>query len=373
MIKHPSVLIIGGGVIGCSIAYELSKKGILSTIIDKGDCNKEASIAAAGMLGAHVETHYPGPFFELCKTSRNLYRSWTDELYEISRISAQYIEQGILRVAITEGDEQELRSRLPWMGEHVEWLSEAEIRRFEPAVSEQIRGGLYFEQDHQVHPVYLANSLRTAIAKLGCTIIEQTPALKLITEGNRVVGARTANGDFLAEQTIIASGAWSPALLTGLDLTLPIVPIKGQSFDVTTDEPLIEKTVFTQGCYIVPKMDGSLLIGATQEAVGFNKTTTENATAALNQTAVNLIPELQNARFRSTWAGLRPGTPDGMPYIGTASDIPGLILAAGHFRNGILLAPITGKIVSQLVMNETLSVDIQPFSPDRVGSKASYS
>jgi glycine oxidase len=369
MNQHTRVLIIGGGIMGCSIAYELAKKGILSTIIDKGDCNKEASTAAAGMLGAHVEVHQPGPFFELCKASRDLYRPWTEELHEISRISAQYIEQGILRVALTEEDEKELRGRLPWMEEYIEWLSDAEIRRFEPAVSEQIRGGLYFAQDHQVHPAHLTNSLRSAITKLGCTISEQTPALNIITERGRVVGARTANGDLLADLTIIAAGAWSPSLLTELDLTLPIVPIKGQSFDVTLDDPLIEKTVFTQGCYIVPKMDGSLLIGATQEEAGFDKATADSATAALYQTAVKLIPELRHAHLRSTWAGLRPGTPDGLPYLGTAADIPGLILAAGHFRNGILLAPITGKIISQLVMNESLSVDIKPFSPDRVRSK----
>lgn len=363
--NNQNILIIGGGIIGFSIAFELAKKGTLSTIIDKGSSLSEASTAAAGMLGAHVELHQPGAFYELCKKSHALYKDWTDTLYEVSQISAQYINRGIVRVAFTDEDERELKSRLSWIGEDVRWLSSTEIRQIEPTISEEIRGGLWFQDDHQVHVHHLAQSLRSSVLKLGCTIMESTPALSLIQEKGRIVGAKTSNGSIFADQTIITAGAWSTELLSSIDLHLPVHPIKGQCYSIRPEFPIIQNTVFTKGCYIVPKQDGSLLIGATQETVGFDKKVTISAIASIHEIAERLLPSIHSAELLSTWAGLRPATPDELPYMGTITGFEGLVIATGHFRNGILLAPITGEIVSDLVLNGNSKTNIEAFSPER--------
>jgi glycine oxidase len=365
MQDYPTVIIIGGGVIGCSIAYELAKKGVKATLLDKGPLLSEASIAAAGMLAAQVETHSPGPFFELCKASRQMYRNWTRELYDYSGIDPQYRSEGIIRVALTEEDEQELQSRLPWIGQEASWLAPQELRQLEPALTDKTRGGLYFADDHQVHAIQLGRSLQSALARLGCAVKEHSPAVRLIMNGHRVTGVETAAEKLSADYVILAAGAWSPALLGPLNIQLPVFPVKGQCYSVRPKTPIIRKTVFTHGCYAVPKLDGTLTIGATQENAGFDRTATVQAIASIDQTAAALLPALREAQFVSTWTGLRPGTPDELPYLGQLPDVPGLVFATGHFRNGILLAPMTGCIVSQLVLQEDLSADISAYSPAR--------
>lgn len=364
MNRPDSVIIIGGGIIGCSIALGLALRGIGVTVLDKGALCEEASTAAAGMLGAQVETHHPGPFYELCKASQRLYAEWANQLYEISGISPQYIGKGILRVALTEEDETELKSRLPWI-DGSEWLSAAQACEMEPALSEAVRGGIYFARDHQIHPVHTAKALQSALIKLGCAIREWTPALQLITDGNRIAGVKTTDGDLYADHIVLSAGAWSSPLLEPLSVKLPVFPVKGQCISVRAGAAPISSTVFAKGCYIVPRLDGTLTIGATQEEDGFNKKTSLSAVSLLHQRALSLIPSLSEVEFVSTWAGLRPGTPDGLPYIGQLSDVSGVTIATGHFRNGILLAPITGQAVTGLLTGQPLSVDLEPYSPER--------
>jgi glycine oxidase len=358
------ILIIGGGIIGCSIAWELAKAGRSVTLVDKGRLGEEATSAAAGMLGAHVELHHPGPFFELCKISRELYRGWTEELKEESGISAQYIGEGIVRIARDDEDERELRSRLVWMDGAV-WCGPDEMRRLEPALAPEVRGGLYLPDDHQIHPVALARALRAALFARGCAVREGVPALSLIREGDRVTGVRTAEGDLFADAVILAAGAWSAALVQPLGVELPVFPVKGQCLSLRPDKPVNVKTVFTRGCYIVPRLDGTVTIGATQEEAGFDKTATVPAIAALHETAAALLPGLADAAFVSTWTGLRPGSPEAVPYLGPLDEVPGLVFAAGHYRNGILLAPVTARLIRQLLLGETPIVPPEPFLPQR--------
>jgi len=364
MTARESAIVVGGGIIGCSIAYELTKRGFAVTLLDKGGLNEEASTAAAGMLGAHVEIHEDGPFYELCKESQRLYRPWTEELYELTGISPQYTPEGIVRAALTEDDESELRGRLPWIG--CSWLSADEIRALEPALSPNVRGGLYFESDHQIHPLHLARSLQAALQLSGCRVMPWTPALGVIRENGRVCGVRCPQGPLYADRVIVTAGAWGGELLEGAGLKLPLFPVKGQCFAVRPASLPIRKTAFTQGCYIIPRQDGTLTIGATQLEVGFDKQPTAAGIAAVYAKAEALLPCVKDAAFLKTWAGLRPGTPDGLPYIGGVAGAPGLIVATGHYRNGILLAPVTAKLIGQLTSGETPSTDLAPYTPERV-------
>ncbi|GCL70971.1 glycine oxidase ThiO [Paenibacillus naphthalenovorans] len=370
----PTAIIIGGGVIGCAAAFELSKAGYACTLLDKGAIHQEASTAAAGMLGAQVEIHQPGPFYELCRQSQEIYKAWIDELEQIGGVTAQYIGKGILRAALTEEDELELRSRLSWI-QNADWMKPEDMRRIEPELSAEVRGGLHFHADHQVHPVWLAKSLSAAIVRQGCRIREWTPVFKLLTEPGtgRICGVQTSEGPLYADIVVLASGAWSPALTGPLGIKLDMFPVKGQCISVKTGAPIIRSTVFTHGCYIVPKLDGSYIIGATQAEAGFDKQVTVKAIAELHGKAAALLPRIEEAEFISSWAGLRPGTRDGLPYLGETSELPGLIFATGHYRNGILLAPVTGRIVAQIAAGDKPLEDLKPFSPMRDSAKATAS
>ncbi|MCZ8511998.1 glycine oxidase ThiO [Paenibacillus filicis] len=363
-------LIIGGGVIGCSIAYELGKAGFHCTILDKGALLQEASTAAAGMLGAQVETHHPGSFYELCRASQALYPEWVEELEQASCLSVQYIREGVLRAALTQEDEKELRSRLPWIRQ-AEWLETEAMLQLEPELSPFIRGGLHLPADHQVHPVWLARALRASIVRQGCRILEWTPAFSLVSAPNgRVTGVRTSEGTLESDLVILSAGAWSPALTAPLGLQLPMFPVKGQCISVKTEAPLIRSTVFTKGCYVVPKLDGSYIIGATQVEAGFDKRATTGVIADLHDRASALLPRIADSEFLGTWAGLRPGTQDGLPFLGAWEEAPGLIFATGHYRNGILLAPVTGRIIRQVVLAEKPELDLSLFEPSRARIEA---
>ncbi|MGG2201303.1 MULTISPECIES: glycine oxidase ThiO [Paenibacillus] len=365
----PSAIIVGGGVIGAAIAYELGKAGFACTLLDKGGWSQEASTAAAGMLGAQVEIHQPGPFYELCRASQQLYRPWAEELEALTGITPQYIPEGIVRAALTEEDETELRSRLTWMSD-ARWMSPEEMLQLESELTPAVRGGLLLHADHQVHPVWLARTLRAALVRQGCRIREWTPVTRLLTDSGsgRVNGVHTPEGGLTADFVVLAAGAWSSSLTEPLGLTLPMFPVKGQCLSVRTEAPLIRSTVFTKGCYIVPKNDGSYIIGATQEQVGFDKRATTRVIADLYDKAAALLPRIAEAEFVSTWAGLRPGTEDELPFLGAWDGAPGLLLATGHYRNGILLAPVTGKLIAQLVQDRPTEVDLTPYSPARVAA-----
>lgn len=365
----PTVIIVGGGIIGCSAAFELSKAGFACTLIEKGALNQEASTAAAGMLGAQSETHRPGPYYELCRLSQQLYRAWTDELEQVSGLMAQYVAEGIVRAALTEEDEAELRGRLSWIRD-AEWVQPAEMLKLEPELTAAVRGGLYLPADHHVHPVWLAKTLQAAIAKQGCTIREWTPVIRLLTEpgSGRIRGVQTSEGPLYADLVVLAAGAWSPGLTEPLGLSLPMFPVKGQCISLKTEAPLIRSTVFTKGCYVVPKRDGSYIVGATQTEAGFDKRPTAKVIGELHAKAAALLPRLAEAEFVSTWAGLRPGTRDTLPFLGTWDAAPGLIFATGHYRNGILLAPATARIVAELAQGRPTSADLAPFTPARIAA-----
>lgn len=357
--------IAGGGIIGLSVAYELAKTGRKVAVVDRGPLHGEAVSAAAGMLGAEAESHHGGAFFEMCKWSRGLYRSWAEELKDRSGVSIEYVPEGIIRAALDEADEAELLARAAWNSE-AEWLSPEEIVRMEPEVaSGELRGGYYFRHDHQVHPLRLATALRRACAALDVAFHEDRPVTSLLKEGNRVTGLQTSAGPIFAQQTVVAAGSWSSSLLSPHGIDLPVFPVKGQCYSVAPEKPLTRRTLFVQGCYLVPKMDGTIWVGATQEEAGYDKTPTVGAMAALHAKAVRLLPAMERARFVRTWAGLRPGTPDGLPWIGFVPGVDGLLVATGHYRNGILLAPATGRLVKELASGEPCSFPIDHCSPAR--------
>lgn len=365
MSTRSTALIIGGGVIGGSIALELAKKGMDCTILEKGTFCSEASTASAGMLCPQAEMFHPRMAPSIFKESLKLYRNWTEELEDISNIPVQYVQEGMIRVVFSEEEKMEINHALSSSNKPGLWETPEAIHNMEHSITHKNKGGLYFPEDGQLHPIYLAKSIHTAVKRVGVNMEEWTSALSLITENNRVLGARTTNGDFYADYTIVAAGAWTPSLLSPLGLHVPIFPVKGQMCAVKAPSLQLKKTVQGLGSMILPRQDGTLTIGVTIEHKEFNKEATIDGIARIYQTASQLIPGLKEAEFLTTWAGLRPGTPDGIPYIGEFSDYAGLMVAAGHYSVGILLAPITAKTIGQIVNGERAKMNMEPFHPER--------
>lgn len=251
------------------------------------------------------------------------------------------------------------------MGESVAWLTADDCLKLEPNLTPDLLGGLYFENDHQVNNVKLGKALVSAIKKKGVIVREGIEVHRLIQKNGRVIGVSAEQEEFYADHVIVAGGAWSSTLLESVGWSLPVFPIKGQSFSVEQNPLPITRTIYAHGCYMVPKRDGALIIGATEEDAGFDKKVSLSDIAQLNEAACSLVPSLRQANFIRAWAGLRPTTPDKLPYLGAVEAHPGLWVATGHFRNGILLTPITGELIADLITGATPAVELTPFSPLR--------
>lgn len=363
------IIIIGGGIIGCSIAYRLAREGLSVTVLDRDQPGQEASRAAAGLLAPQSEiAHEPsGPFFELCYRSRQLYPDFVADVEEASGLAVEYRTEGSLFLAYDFAEGQILSAALEKQmgaGLAVEDLTADELRAREPALSENIPMALYIPGDHQVNNQRLMRALVIAAERRGVRFLSGTPVIGLLREGDRVVGVRTNRETFSAATVINCAGAWASTVDPIFAQMFSVTPIRGQIVVLEASPPLFRHVIYSAECYVAPRRDGRMLIGSTMEMVGFDKSVTAEAVLRLLQAVEKMSPGIARCRFVTAWAGLRPDTPDHWPILG-AMPLGGLLVATGHFRNGILLAPITAHILSELVLTGGSSLDLTPFSPLR--------
>lgn len=367
MKQTSDVIIIGGGIIGCALAESLAGEGLDVVLLERGILGREASWAAAGMLAPQSEMEEAGPYMDFCLESRRLYAETTSRVFESSAIDPQYRTEGMLYVAFTEDDEQKLRDRAAWqreLGLGVEILEREEALAREPNLTPDFRMAVHFQEDHQLDPRLMTRGFAVAARRLGARLLEYSPVLRLLSENGRIVGVELPRQKLFASTVILAGGCWS-GLLAGLDLKVPTYPVKGQVVALQAQAPPFEHILHSSDVYLAPRYDGRVLIGATEEHdAGFDKSVRTEAVQDLLARATALVPKLGDAEFVDAWAGLRPGTPDRRPILGK-SGMPGLVFATGHFRNGILLAPLTAKLIAQTVMTEIDSPKLRPFSIDR--------
>ncbi|MBN8193163.1 glycine oxidase ThiO [Bacillus sp. NTK074B] len=351
MRKQYDVLIVGGGVIGCSILYQLAKRGKKILLIEKNQLASRASKAAAGMLGVHTELNGGSPLYRLAKNSRNMYQVLAQELKEVAGMDIEYVENGMIKMAGTEEEAQALRSAASQtdQDEGIEWLSPLKLSAFEPHLSKQATGGLFIPRDGNVSAPKLTEALGVASVRLGADVKEYTDVYDFIVEGSRISGVQTSIGSFYASEIIVAGGAWSQSLLERIGVTLHSFPVKGECFSVKYSRKLVVRTIFTEGCYIVPKVGGQFLIGATEHPHTFDETISVSGIMKLMKKATDIIPDLVHADWEKAWSGIRPQTHGGLPTIGRSERWEGLSIATGHYRNGILLAPITGVMMADLM------------------------
>ncbi len=370
------VLIIGGGVIGLAIAREVRLRGAgRITLLEKGVCGEESSWAAAGMLGPQAEAENLDTFFDLCCESRAKYPEFAESLLSETGIDIELDRSGTLFLAFTEEDEQSLEHRFEWQkkaGLVVERLSAEQTRQAEPFVSPDVRMSLLFPNDWQVDNRKLLASLKHFADANDITIHENTAVEALTTANNRVTGATTKTSAFLADQTVLATGAWSSLIKIGNDAPpFAIVPVRGQIICLRTAKRLFEHVVYSRRGYLVPRSDGRILAGATSEMVGFTKGVTGEAADQLRNMAFEIAPSLDNLPVADHWSGLRPSVSDSLPVIGAIKGTDGLFVATAHYRNGILLAPLTAALTADMLMGSPIEKRIAEFSPNRFRSAAS--
>lgn len=363
------VLIIGGGIIGLSIARELHKrKAGKITILDRGEIGKEASHAAAGMLAPNAETEKLDGFYRFCDESNKSYSAFCDELFDETGVDVELNKSGTLYLALTENDSAEIRQRFEWQknaGLDVEFLSANDTKRLEPFISPDVRESLFFPNDWQVENRKLFHALEKFAEFNEIEIREKTEIQRLIIENGKIIGAETESEKFYAEKVILTAGAWS-SLIETENFALPEVkPIRGQMISFHTAKQLYERVIYSSRGYLVPRRDGRILIGATVEDVGFDKNLTEAGIEYLRETAFEIAPSLANLEISEKWTGLRPISKDGLPILGEVSGIENLFIATAHYRNGILLAPLTAKILAERITENKDSDYLKIFSPQR--------
>jgi glycine oxidase len=369
--SRADVVVVGAGVIGCAIARDLVARGLSVIVVERDSPGRRATWAAAGMLSPLGESDGAGPFLELADASLERFASFAHALREETGIDVEYRTNGKLHVSTGDHD-AELRALAagPLAPRFdVSLIDGAEARRLEPSLSESITLAAIVGRDHRVNNRLLAQALLAGATSAGATFRTANAVTALNTRSGSVTGVRLASGeDVEAEHVVLAAGAWS-GQLDGLPRALPLTPLKGQMFavDARARAPdqasaSLHRVVFARNCYIIPRDDGRLLVGATVEDVGFRKGPTPRGIAALMMAASAIVPSIEDLPLVETWAGFRPATPDRMPVIGADPDVRGLFYAAGHFRNGILLAPITAAVIGALVSGCAAPIDIDAFS-----------
>lgn len=370
MTRAPDVLIVGGGVIGLAIAREAARAGMSVTLLERGGVGGEASGASAGMLASQLEAHEPGPLLALSLRSRALYPEWAAALLEETGVDIDLRRDGALVVAKDPVASRHLDAAFRFQrdaGLPVERLDAAAARRAEPALAPGIEGGLFLPEEASLDPVLLTQALAAAAERAGARVVSGCGVASIAAASGRVEGVVATDGTrHAAARVVIAAGAWSGGIAAPRFVPPPSEPVRGQI--VCFEAPGIVRAIVESGdVYLVPRGDGRLLAGSTTERVGFDKRVTAGALASLSSGAVAILPALAKAPFHGAWAGLRPAAPDGLPVIGPAS-IEGLYYACGHFRNGIVLAPITARLVSGMLRGEGAPApgfDAAPFSPRR--------
>ena len=367
-----SVLIIGGGIIGLSLARELHKRGVGKIrILERGKLGQESSFAAAGMLAPQAEAETADDFFNFCRDSKNLYTDFAGQLLAETGIDVELDCSGTLYLAFSETDVAEIRRRFAWQkkaGLVVEHLSAEEARKIEFPVSRKVREALFFPHDWQVENRKILLALQKYAKLNGIEVTENARVENLLIEKGKIVGAKTAAVNFFAETVVLATGAWTSLIKTGENVApLPLVkPIRGQIISFKPARRRFSKTIYSPRGYLVPRADGRILIGATVEDAGFDKTVTTDGIKFLLEVASEISPELENLEIFNQWAGLRPFAADALPILGASPEIENLYVATAHYRNGILLAPLTAKILADKIVENSNSNYLEVFGINRL-------
>lgn len=369
-VMEDKVIIVGGGAIGLAVGFELVRRGTAVTIFDRSTAGRGTSYLAAGMLAPDAEIEFEE--LELYKLNRESLRRWpafAQRVEEASGQSIDYRDEGTLLVADDRDSAEALKRRYAFQQEHgldVEWLTGTEAREIEPFLAPQLSAAVYSPSDHQVDNRRLLEALKRAVQAEGGTLRENEPVEAVLPDPDDPA-VRTSDGTRVtADRVVVAAGVWSQTL-DGLepDVVPPVRPVKGQVLQLRRASPFdLQHVVRGPEAYLAPKSDGRIVVGATSEEMGFDTTVTAGGLYDLLEGAWEVVPGIYDLPVDETWAGLRPASRDHAPLLGRSA-APGVLMATGHYRHGILLTPVTAEELARLIRTGETSDLIEPFSPLR--------
>ncbi|NYZ11393.1 glycine oxidase ThiO [Azospirillum sp. RWY-5-1] len=373
---HDRIAIVGGGIIGLAVGWRLAQAGRSVDLFEKERVGQGATRAAGGMLAASAEAE-PGEhaLTALNRQSQALWPDFARELVATSGIDIGMRQDGILNVALTGDDLRRLRAEFGHQQRHglpTRWLSAAELREREPCLNPGASGAIHSPGDHQVENRLAAEALRVAFTQAGGRIHEGAAVERVLVENGAVRGLHVAGTEHEAGTVLLAAGAWSGGI-EGLPEAArpPVRPVKGQMLSVrmATEEPLLRHVVWAPGVYLIPRLDGRLLVGATVEERGFDTRITAGGLLSLLHSAWRALPGIEELPVEETWVGFRPGSRDDAPILGPGP-VRGLVYATGHHRNGILLTPITADLVSRFILTGVVEPALRSFGVGRFVRRA---
>lgn len=354
-------IIIGGGVIGMLSARALMQRGVKVTIVERGPFGREASWAGGGILSPLYPWRYGDAVNQLARKSQQQYPALSDELLRISGIDPEFRKCGLLVLDIDSVEKAE-----QWVQNYnidLQWFGADQAQALEPSLAHGPEQSAWMPDVAQLrNPRFLA-ALQIYLEKQGARLIPDAEVTQINTNNDQASGVATADGlELQADHIVIANGAWSGRLLQQMNINLQIHPIRGQMIVMEADADLLKTIILKDGHYLIPRSDGKIVVGSTVENVGFDKSTTEQAYHLLRAFATGLLPALGDAPVLKQWAGLRPGCGEGIPYICEHPEIKGLYVNAGHFRNGIVMAPASAELIADLICADEPSLNPEPYS-----------
>jgi glycine oxidase len=367
----PSIVVVGGGIIGSSLAWELQRRGLQTVLLEQGQIGREASWATAGIIGAPTAAGLPPHRAALAERSQKRYAAFLSEVENDSGMSASYLHIGKVLVAFTEADVELAQAQVNWQVNHgfeSTWLEASEVREIEPVIPNGILGAYFTRDGGALTGHRLTETVAGAFRARGGVIREHTPAVQILVDGDRVTGVDTPDGPIHAETVVLAAGAWTRFLGPGIQRQFPLNPVKGQMISVVP-QPGARRPRHVvgdiNGGYLVPRIDGTIAVGATREDQGFDKRVTSHAFNLGLDLMRRLGPSLLDASFTTAWAGLRAGTTDESPIMGPVSGYRGLWISTGHYRTGIQLAPGSAELMADAIATGKADDLLSNFSLDR--------
>jgi glycine oxidase len=375
-VKTFDVAIIGGGLIGASIAFELAEAKLRVGVFDRQEPGREASWAAAGMLSPAPDSPHDLPLVPLGRESLRLYHDFVAAVEEASGEEARLRWDGTLEIffgAEAEANRNRRAALCRSLGLNAEAIDSATARLWEPALGPAVRLALWLPEEGTVEPRALTNAVITAARRRGAEIRSNFPVTRFLQRDGRCVGLGSDSEEILANHVILAAGSYCSQIASGSDIAgayAPTRPVRGQMMALRPDGAGIRRVVRSERGYLVPRQDGRIVAGSTSEDAVFEKRVTPEGMKKIFDAATELVPGLATSDVAETWSGLRPGTPDDLPILGP-TEMDGLMIATGHYRNGILLAPVTAKVMRQWIVDGKTEFDASAFSPQRFKHKLS--
>jgi len=363
------VAIIGGGIIGCLTAWRLKQQGMQPVIIERGQLGRESSWAGAGILCPIQPWLYPDDFTHLVDASLDMYPALQKELTERTGISPEWLQSGLMVPFFPDDAVDHRQAALDW-SQRFNWqvreLDAQQTRHHEPLLAEDVGGALVWPEVAQLRNPRLLAAVDAILKQEQIEIVEQAEVAALIDVAGRVTGVSLTDGRAIhADAVLLAAGSWSGGLAESMGISLPVQPVKGQIVLLQSEPGELRHIVKHDSAYFVPRADGRILVGASMEMVGFKSGNTVAEVQSMLNALTRLLPGLGQASIERQWMGFRPGSADGLPFIGPVHERPGLWVASGHYRNGVALAPITAHIISRWMAGEPPEMDMSCFLPSR--------